>query len=433
MRPSIIFNLNNNITEYTGDPSNRLLDVLRLVYQLTGTKCGCKEGECGACSVILDGKLVNSCLVAMGSLAGAHVITIEGYATTEAFQVLSDAYKEESAVQCGYCIPGMVLASACLLASCQQPDEAQIRRGIAGNLCRCTGYNSIVRAVSNASKQEQINWIPSTSNLYVPTSLDSAMQTRAYTTCIPYTGGTDLMVEARRDANYLFLNQVPEMREIVEDSKYIRIGAAVTFTELIEHALIPQIVKDACLEIAAPAIRNAGTLGGNIGNGSAKADAALICMLLDAELRLESIRGRRDIMLRDFYRGNKRLDLATDELIVEILIPKRNFDTYYHKKVGARNALAIARTSFAAVIEWKDGRIHHFATAFGAVSEVILRPYEIDALFVGHTKEEAQEMRLMHMTALYAYIQPIRGRVSEQYRKDVCMNLLSDALDVFLG
>lgn len=151
MRDEIIFCLNGVETAYTGDPAARLLDVLRDELGLTGTKCGCKEGECGACAVIIDGKLMNSCLVAMGSIEGANVTTIEGYSKTARFAALDKAYESVSAVQCGFCIPGMLLASECLLAANPHPTEAEIRIGISGNLCRCTGYNSIVKAIGIAA------------------------------------------------------------------------------------------------------------------------------------------------------------------------------------------------------------------------------------------------------------------------------------------
>ena len=147
------FRLNEKEITYTGNPARRLLDALREDLLLTGTKCGCKEGECGACSVIVDGQLVNSCLVAMGSLEGSNVTTIEGYAATARFEIIEKAYQEVSAVQCGFCIPGMVLASECLLASNPNPTPEEIRIGISGNLCRCTGYSSIVQAVSIAAKK----------------------------------------------------------------------------------------------------------------------------------------------------------------------------------------------------------------------------------------------------------------------------------------
>ena len=158
MPDDIRFYLNDSEIVYSGNPSARLLDFLRDELKLTGTKCGCKEGECGACAVIIDGRLLNSCLVAMGSLCGANVITIEGYCKTKRFSVLNDAYASVSAVQCGFCTPGMMMASESLLASNPHPTDEEIRIGISGNLCRCTGYNAIVRAIGIAAKEGSGLW-----------------------------------------------------------------------------------------------------------------------------------------------------------------------------------------------------------------------------------------------------------------------------------
>jgi len=154
----IKFILNGQAVTSAAKANERLLDVLRDEFRLTGVKCGCKEGECGACSVILDGRLVNTCMVAMGSIEGSTVMTIEGYRETERFAVLDKAYAAVSAVQCGFCIPGMMLASECILANNPNPTEAQIRTGISGNLCRCTGYNAIVEAIAIAAKEGRGLW-----------------------------------------------------------------------------------------------------------------------------------------------------------------------------------------------------------------------------------------------------------------------------------
>lgn len=154
----ISFVLNGENVIYDGSINARLLDVLRDKYRLTGVKCGCKQGECGACSVILDGELVNSCLVAMGRVNGCEITTIEGYSETSRYKVLDKAFATVSAVQCGYCIPGMVLAAECLLAKNPQPTEEEIRIGISGNLCRCTGYNAIVNAITMAAKEGNGIW-----------------------------------------------------------------------------------------------------------------------------------------------------------------------------------------------------------------------------------------------------------------------------------
>ena len=158
MSNSINFTLDGQKISWEGSASDRFLDVLREEFQKTGTKCGCKEGECGACSVIIDEVLINSCMVAMGSLEGCDVVTIDGYKETERFKVMEKAYAAVSAVQCGYCIPGMVLASECILAKNPHPTKEEVRVGISGNLCRCTGYNAIVEAVMIASREGEGLW-----------------------------------------------------------------------------------------------------------------------------------------------------------------------------------------------------------------------------------------------------------------------------------
>lgn len=154
----IKFILNGQEVTSIANTNERLLDVLRNEFRITGVKCGCKEGECGACCVILDGRLVNSCMVAMGRIEGSTIMTIEGYGKTERFAVLDRAYASVSAVQCGFCIPGMILASECILVKNSNPTEAEIREGISGNLCRCTGYNSIVKAIYIAAKEGKGLW-----------------------------------------------------------------------------------------------------------------------------------------------------------------------------------------------------------------------------------------------------------------------------------
>lgn len=158
MIDTIKFTLNGSEVTYDGPSGSRLLDVLREDFKLTGVKCGCNEGECGACSVIIDGKLANSCMVAMGRIEGSSVVTIEGYAGTDRFAVLDKAYASVSAVQCGFCIPGMILASECILSRTPHPTEDEIRDGISGNLCRCTGYNAIVKAITSAAEEGKGLW-----------------------------------------------------------------------------------------------------------------------------------------------------------------------------------------------------------------------------------------------------------------------------------
>ncbi|MEY8436875.1 2Fe-2S iron-sulfur cluster-binding protein [Atopobiaceae bacterium 24-176] len=155
---AIRFTLNGGDVAYEGPATDRLLDVLRDVYLDRSVKCGCKEGECGACAVLIDGELVNSCMVAMGAVAGSTVTTLEGYRETERFRALDRAFAEVTAVQCGYCIPGMVLAAESVLSHNPHPADDQIREGLSGNLCRCTGYNAIAAAVAKAAEEANGLW-----------------------------------------------------------------------------------------------------------------------------------------------------------------------------------------------------------------------------------------------------------------------------------
>ena len=152
------FTLNGKQVSYEGNASDRLLDVLRNDFDCKSVKCGCKEGECGACAVLINGVLYNSCCVAMGSMEGSSVMTMEGYRETKRFEALSKAFGELSAVQCGFCIPGMALAAEALLSKNPHPTEDEVREGLSGNLCRCTGYNAIVKAVINAAKEGDGLW-----------------------------------------------------------------------------------------------------------------------------------------------------------------------------------------------------------------------------------------------------------------------------------
>ncbi|MDR2569791.1 MAG: FAD binding domain-containing protein [Oscillospiraceae bacterium] len=265
---------------------------------------------------------------------------------------------------------------------------------------------------------------------HTPKSLNEALLLRKNPDLIPYAGGTDLMVSHDCDeSRYLFINKIDEIRQITTDEKYIRFGAACTFSETISHPLTAAILKEACKQIAAPAIRNAGTLGGNIANGSAKADSALIFMVTNSMLRLKSNDSERLLPIKDFYLGSAKTALASDELIIEILMPKHGIDNYYYKKVGARNALAISRTSFAAIMELTGGKIINCATSFGAVIDVIIRYNEIDEMLIGKTIEEAKKLKETYLDKYDKAIQPRRGRVGIKYRKDICMNLLKDFLE----
>ena len=141
------FTLNGKAVSYEGSGARRLLDVLREDLGATGTKEGCGEGECGACSVIVDGEVVDSCLVAAGQVEGCNVTTVEGLADGGQLTALQQAFIQYGAAQCGICTPGMLLAAHVLLVRSDRPSADDVREALAGNLCRCTGYTKIIEAV----------------------------------------------------------------------------------------------------------------------------------------------------------------------------------------------------------------------------------------------------------------------------------------------
>lgn len=268
-------------------------------------------------------------------------------------------------------------------------------------------------------------------NGYVPASLQEALEIRAGENVTPYAGGTDLMVKRRPDAQYLFIGRLPELRRIEEDENFVRIGAAVTFTEALAHPCVPALMKAAVSRIGAPAIRNAGTFGGNVGNASAKADSVPVEAAADAKLRLISLRGERVVEIESFYHGHGTHDLGSDELIAEILLPRTGLDHWYYEKVGGRSALAISRISFASVFDMREDRITKAAAAFGAVSDTVLRFRDLEAMLIGRSVAEAKHLKPAYLRAYAERLQLTDGRVSAQYRKGVCLKLLEDSLSTF--
>lgn len=154
---TIKFVTNGDAQEVLTWPMKRALDVLREDLKLTGTKEGCGEGECGACSILIDGVLVNSCLVPVLQLQGKDITTIEGVSALKSGKIIQECFQESGGTQCGICTPGMVLASLCFVQSKQEPSRERIVEALAGNLCRCTGYTKIITAVETACKRvEQV-------------------------------------------------------------------------------------------------------------------------------------------------------------------------------------------------------------------------------------------------------------------------------------
>lgn len=150
----ITFRLNNKPVCIDAQPNWTLLKVLRDIFGLTGAKEGCGSGECGTCTVLIDGKNVPSCLILIGQVEGKEVLTIEGLGKGEELDVIQKTFAEKGAVQCGFCTPGMIMSVKALLNNNPKPTREEIKEGISGNICRCTGYEQIIEAVEEIVKKE---------------------------------------------------------------------------------------------------------------------------------------------------------------------------------------------------------------------------------------------------------------------------------------
>ena len=149
----LTFYVNKEKIELNTEPDRRLIDILREDLGLTGTKEGCGEGECGACTVVVDGQAVHACLIIAIQLEECHVLTIEGLERNGELSNLQKAFVDENAIQCGYCTPGMIMSSEALLLHNPHPTEQDIRLALAGNICRCSGYTQIIKAVKKAAEE----------------------------------------------------------------------------------------------------------------------------------------------------------------------------------------------------------------------------------------------------------------------------------------
>jgi carbon-monoxide dehydrogenase small subunit len=152
------FRLNGRDVKTAAHPLSRLIDVLREELGDVSVKEGCGEGECGACLVLMNGRAVNSCLVPLAQAEGADIVTVQGLSSTPRGKILVDAFTEHGAVQCGFCTPGLVIAAVDLLRRNPSPTESEIRTAISGNLCRCTGYDLVVKAISAAAREGGGAW-----------------------------------------------------------------------------------------------------------------------------------------------------------------------------------------------------------------------------------------------------------------------------------
>ncbi len=419
---TIRFTLNGSEVRASITGGRRLLDVLRRDLGLTGTKEGCGEGECGACAVLIDGELVNSCLVPVGQVDGHAIVTVEGLAGDGPLSPLQQAFHEVGGAQCGLCTPGMLLAAHALLVSGRPAGDRDIREAIAGNLCRCTGYTKIIEAIEAVASDEVAAVVLPTGSraaggaspvvaagssegapeLVRPTSLRDALERlAAHPELLPVAGGTDIMVafaDGRASLRpMLDLGGLDELRDIEIRHDELVLGALVTWEELrrsaLVHSALPVLAEVASV-VGAVAIRNRGTVGGNCMTASPAGDLLPVLLVTDAQFEVVGLGGRRFIPAAEFWTGYRETALAPGELLAAVHIPLVPDRHVRFRKIGTRRALAIAKVLVA--VAWRPGASsdgpaawHDVRVALGSVAARPIRVPHTEGVLEGRIPDTA--------------------------------------------
>ncbi len=403
--PAIL--LNDIAINCDASPGLLVLDFIRTRQRLPGTRSACREGDCGSC-LILSGQLndgrmhyhaLNSCLLPLGSVQGAHVVTIEGL-NGEVLSPIQRALVEHGAIQCGFCTPGLVIALTAWFLNAGSSALVTAMDAVSGNLCRCTGYAGIKRAVTSLVQQfdlagslpknritDLIEWqilpayfaaIPQRlANLTDSGPEDNASSDNKQTTpTIIIAGGTDLVVQSAASLVDHPLHFIPSNESIHLEERWCLINASTRIETVRTSpqlaALLPNISDD-LKAICSPAVRQQATIGGNLVNGSPIADLAVFFLALDASLDLSSSGQSRRVALRDFFRGYKQLDLKAGEQLesIRFYCPETPL-RFSFEKVSKRHYLDIASVNSAMLLEIDQNVIREIHISAGGVAAVPL-------------------------------------------------------------
>lgn len=268
---------------------------------------------------------------------------------------------------------------------------------------------------------------------YLPKTINAALQILNSENVIVYAGGTDLMVRYKNetsllpkfDKNILYIGQIDELKEVYENNEEIVIGAGCTLASLLRNEHVPEILKKSIRGVASPAIRNVGTIGGNICNASPAGDTLPVLYSLNSRCNVISEGLERTINIEDFIYGPRRTALKKNEILKSITISKENFNIVHYEKVGARKASAISKLSFAGLCNVENGRVQDLRMSFGAVGATVIRLKEAETIIIG---KEINTLDKFIKEAIEIYdknINPIDDqRSTAQYRKMVVMNLI---------
>ncbi len=449
MVQKINFILNKETISTDINPCMVLLDFIRYEKHLSGTKEGCKEGDCGACTVLVgkfnnDGveyKSINSCLTPIGNIIGHHVVTIEGI-NSNLLTPIQKEFVEEGASQCGFCTPGFIisLTGYFLNNSTYSFDDAV--NTIGGNICRCTGYTSIKRAIQNvfdrmndSSKGDNGSIKNLINNKLLPEyfrnipsrltelkKLELSEENIYPNKKLIMGGGTDLYVQKpdeviKKDTFFHFYNNLDEI--LVKDNKCI-IGGAATFENIKQSKIIqdhfPEI-KNYLDLIASLPIRNSATIAGNIINASPIGDLTIFLLALNAKIILNNGKNKREIFLKDFYKGYKLLDKTENELLEQVIfeIPSGDYK-YNFEKVSKRTYLDIASVNTAIYLKLDNDKIIDAHISAGGIAPIPLYMKETSSYLL--TKQVNSQILKDCLNISQSEIYPITDvRGSAEYKR----------------
>jgi xanthine dehydrogenase small subunit len=398
------FILNDTLVESTASPGTVVLDIVRYHQQLKGTKIGCREGDCGACTVLvgeLNGerveyKSMTSCLLALANVEGKHVVTVEGL-NMEKLSPVQQTLVNESGTQCGFCTPGFVVSLSGCCMSREKVTEDLAVRAIDGNICRCTGYKSIERAAASVAHQlaqkdmeKPIEW--SVNNGFLPGyfgGIKERLQTiqrgneAAIDQAITVAGGTDLYVQKHDTMHHSAVRSVANdtaLKGIRFEHGECIIGGACTAADLLNSVELndhfPKLEQHLLLVSSTP-IRNMGTLAGNFVNASPIGDLTAMFIALDSTITLSGpaipgqARNDRSIKLRDLFKGYKQLDRSADEIVTMVSFSLPTAATRFHfEKVSKRTYLDIASVNTAIRLEIDGNVIREAHVSAGGVAPI---------------------------------------------------------------
>lgn len=429
------FLLNGETVEAKVDATETLLDFLRERRGLTGTKEGCNEGDCGACSVIVTGddgvaRAMNACILLMPQLSGRAVRTVEGISGPSGnLHPVQRAMVDHHGSQCGFCTPGFITTMAAAHKNGATDHEDQL----AGNLCRCTGYAPIIRAAQAASDHPVPQWMdePRTEASPPYPMPDSSDALAAWYAAHPngtlVGGATDVGLWVTKQLRELddlcFTGRCADLQQIEETDDGLRIGSACTITQVLEamrdrHPSFAEMLR----RYGSVQVRNAATIGGNIANGSPIGDGPPALIALGATLHLRHGDTRRDMPLEDFFLDYGKQDRLPGEFVEFITIPNQQ-DRLSCYKLSKRFDQDISAVCGCFNLRIGGGKVADARIAFGGMAGTPKRARAVEKALIG--KNWTEELIEAALPAFAEDYQPLSDmRASASYRLQAAQNML---------